>query len=197
MATNNAINANSSTPMPAINGGTGVSSPTIHGVLIAQGASGFTSLVPSAGQILIGTTAGDPAAAAISSGNGIVVANSSGAITVSATGGGMAWSTIAGTTQAAAVDNGYIIGNASQTTVTLPATAAIGASIKLMGSPTGTAGWILAANTGQTIKIGSSTTSSAGSLTSANQLDNVSVVCIVANTTWMVTSVISAGLTVA
>ena len=197
MATNNAINANSVTPMPTVNGGTGVSSPTAHGIVVAEGASAMVSLVLAAGQIPIGTTSGDPAAAAINSGTGIVVANSSGSITISATGGGVAWSTIAGTTQAAAVDNGYIIGNAGQTTVTLPATAAIGSRIQLMGSPTGVAGWILAANTGQTIKIGSATTSSAGSLTSANQLDNVSVVCIVANTTWMVSSVISAGLTIA
>jgi hypothetical protein len=72
--------------LPSANGGSGVSSPTAHGVLIAEGASAFTSIVLGAGQILIGTTASDPVAAAIGSGSGILVGNSSGAITVSNTG---------------------------------------------------------------------------------------------------------------
>lgn len=196
MATNNAINANAVTPLSAVYGGTGASSLTVHGLVLAQGASAMTSLVLGAGQLAIGTTAGDPSAATLTAGTGISISSVSGAITITATGAGASWSTISGTTQAAAVDNGYIIGNASQTTVTLPATAAIGATVELMGSPTGTAGWVLTANTGQTIKLGSSTTSSAGSLTSAHQLDNVTVVCIVANLTWMVSDVISSGLTV-
>lgn len=195
MATNNALNANAATPFSVVYGGTGVSSPTIHGIVLAQGASAMTSLVLGAGQIPIGTTAGDPAAAAINSGTGIIVANGSGSITVSATGGGMAWSTIAGTTQSAAVDHGYVSGNASQTTVTLPATAAIGSTVGVEGL--GAAGWILAANTGQTIKIGTGTTSSAGSLTSAASSDNVYVVCIVADTTWRVQTTNSNGLTIA
>ncbi len=72
--------------LPAANGGSGVSSPTAHGVLVAEGASAFTPIVLGAGQILIGTTASDPVAAAIGSGSGILVGNSSGAITVSNTG---------------------------------------------------------------------------------------------------------------
>lgn len=149
----------------------------------------------TAGQILIGTTAGAPAAAAINSGSGIVVANASGSITVSATGGGVAWVSIAGTTQAAAVNTGYIVANASQTTITLPATAAIGDTVKVRGL--GAAGWILAANTGQTIKYITATTSSAGSLTSAEQYDNIEVTCIVANLTWTVAYAATTGLTVA
>lgn len=196
MATNNSINANAVTPFSPTYGGTGVSNPTVHGLVLAQGSSGMTSLVLGAGQLAIGTTAGDPSAATLTAGTGISISSVSGAITITATGAGASWTTISGTTQAAAVDNGYIVGNASQTTVTLPATAAIGSTVELMGSPTGTAGWVLAANTGQTIKLGSSTTSSAGSLTSANQMDSVTVVCIVANTTWSVSAVISAGLTV-
>lgn len=107
----------------------------------------------------------------------------------------VAWSNISGTTQAAVVNSGYVIGNASQTTVTLPATAALGSIVAVQGK--GAAGWILAANTSQTIQIGQSATSSAGSLTSAHQYDSVEVVCITANTTWSVTRVLSTGLTVA
>ncbi len=72
--------------LPTANGGSGVASPTAHGVLVAEGASAFTPIVLGAGQILIGTTASDPVAAAIGSGSGILVGNSSGAITVNNTG---------------------------------------------------------------------------------------------------------------
>lgn len=165
-----------------------------NALLPASGGLG-TAVAPSAGQIPIGTSGNVYTPAAINSGTGIVVANGSGSITVSATGSGMAWTTTAGTTQAVAVDNGYISGNAAQSTFTLPATAAIGATAAVEGL--GAGGWILAANTGQTIKVGTGTTSSAGSLTSAAASDNVYVTCIVANTTWRVRSTNSTGLTIA
>jgi hypothetical protein len=104
--------------------------------------------------------------------------------------------TIAGTTQAAAVNTGYVVSNASQTTITLPATAALGSVVAIVG--TGAAGWILAANTAQTIKAAGQTTSSAGSLASGNAFDCIEVVCTVANTTWVARSMVSAaGLTIA
>ncbi len=178
------------------------SSNAVSGLATVNSASLVTngSGVPawqalSAGQILVGTTSGAPAATAINSGSGILVANGSGSITVSATGGGVSWASIAGTTQAAAVNTGYIVANAGQTTITLPATAAIGDTIKVRGL--GAAGWILAANTGQTIKYITATTSSGGSLTSAEQYDNIEVTCITANTTWTVAYAATTGLTVA
>ncbi len=66
-------------------GGSGVASPTAHGILIAEGASAFTPIVLSSGQILIGSTGIDPIAAAINSGNAILVANGAGSITVNVT----------------------------------------------------------------------------------------------------------------
>lgn len=104
------------------------------------------------------------------------------------------WSGIPGTSQPAAVNSGYIIQNASQTTVTLPATAAIGSIVAIAGL--GAAGWILAANTGQTIKVDGASTSSGGSLTSAGQYDSIEVVCVSANTTWVTRSAITAGFTI-
>ncbi len=126
------------------------------------------------------------------------VLTSDGTNWISSTGGGgsaFAYSLVSGTTQAAAVGNGYIIGNSSQTTITLPATAAVGSIVAVQGM--GAAGWILAANTGQTIQDGATVTSSGGSLTSANQWDTVQVVCVVADTTWSVSFVLSSGLTAA
>jgi hypothetical protein len=102
---------------------------------------------------------------------------------------------IAGTTQAAAVNTRYIVANAGQTTITLPTTFAIGDVVIIKGL--GAGGWILAAGTATTIRMGSSVTSSAGSLTSANQYDTVYVSGLVANTTWSVDYALSSGLTVA
>ncbi len=167
----------------------------LTGTLVVGNGGTGTATAPSAGQIPIGTSGGVYTPAAINSGSGIIVANGSGTITVSATGGGVSWTSIAGTTQAAAVNSGYIVANASQTTITLPATAAIGDTVKIRGL--GAAGWILAANTGQTIKYVTATTSSGGSLTSAEQYDNIEVTCIVANTTWTVASAATTGLTIA
>lgn len=64
-------------------GGTGLSNPTAHGIMVGEGASAMTPIVLTAGQVLIGTTSSDPSAAAINSGTGILVGNGSGSITVS------------------------------------------------------------------------------------------------------------------
>jgi len=149
----------------------------------------------SNGQLIIGSSGATPAAANITAGTGISVTNGAGSITIDCTVGGLTTTTIAGTTQAAAVDNGYIVGNASQTTITLPATFAIGALVKIKGF--GAGGWILAASAGDTIVIGQSVTSSGGSLTSAGNYDSIQVSGLVANTTWSVDYVYSAGVMIA
>lgn len=63
-------------------GGSGVSNPTAHGIMVAEGSSAMTPIVLSSGQILIGSTGNDPVPAAINSGTGILVANGAGSITV-------------------------------------------------------------------------------------------------------------------
>jgi len=193
MATNNAVNA--PFPLSATQGGLGIASPTAHGVLVAEGASAATPIVLGAGQILIGTTASDPSAATLTAGANINITSATGAITIAATGfGAFAWNDVSGTSQAAAINNGYIISNAGQTTVTIPATSAEGSVFAVQGK--GTAGWILQMNTGQTLHYGNSPTTSAGSLTSTNQWDSVFIVCVTANTTFAVVSSIG-NLTVA
>ena len=73
-------------PLTADLGGSGVVSPTAHGILVAEGASAFATMVLGSGQILIGSAGVDPVIAAINSGTGILVANGAGSITVSNTG---------------------------------------------------------------------------------------------------------------
>lgn len=108
---------------------------------------------------------------------------------------GFTWNDVPGTSQAAAINNGYITSNSAQTTVTLPATAPVGSVVSVQGK--GAAGWVLAANTGQTIQVGQVATTTAGSVTSAANYDSISVVCITANTLWAVTNVLSSGVTTA
>ena len=138
------------------------------------------------GQLIIGSTGATPTAATLTAGIGITISNGAGTITISSPDSGIAWNSIAGTTQTAVSDNGYIVANAAQTTITLPAICAIGDVVAIRGL--GAGGWILAGNTGQTIKAGSQTTSSGGTLTSGEQYDSVDVTCIVANTTWSVSA---------
>ena len=176
---------------------------TVEGLATANSAMIYTnsSGVPAwsasmtDGQLLIGTTGGSPAPATLTAGTGINITNAGGSITIDAVSSGMGWTLDATGTIAAAVDNGYICGAAGATTITLPATCAIGQVVAVEGL--GAGGWVLTANAGQTIQIGSGVTSAAGSLTSAAATDNVYVLCIVANTTWRVTTTNSAGLTIA
>ena len=108
-------------------------------------------------------------------------------------GGGLAWQSVAGTSQACAVNNGYIALNVAQTTFSLPATAAVGSVIAVQGH--GAGGWIVNANGGQTIAGGSEVSTSGGSVASQAGIDNVYLLCVVADTEWRITSAYSQGLT--
>lgn len=144
-------------------------SPNIaaHSIMISEAAGNQVGILLATGQVLVGLSGADPVATTLTA---------------------LFWADVSGTTQAAVVNTGYIISNASSTTVTLPTTAAEGSVVAIAGK--GAAGWILTAGTGQTIKFGNQTTSTAGTLSSTAQYDCVEVVCVTANTTWVVRSVI-------
>lgn len=171
---------------------------TNSAALVTNGSGVPAWQAVSSGQILIGTTAGAPTAAAINSGTGIIVANGSGSITISATGGGLAVATIAGTTQTAAVNTTYIALNSGQTTLTLPATYAIGDVIRLVGSTNNTGGWIVQTATGDTVRVNNATTSAGGTVTcTAVAGQCIELVCDVLNTSWVMTNTASVLLTTA
>lgn len=169
---------------------------TVNDAVLATDASGIpTWRALTDGQLLIGSSAGAPLAGNITTSGNISITNGHNTIALAGTGmASFTWNDVSGTTQAASAYSGYICSNAAQTTITLPATAAEGTVFAVQGK--GAAGWILQANTGQTIHLGSSATSSAGSLTSTNQWDSVQIVCVTANTTFAVISVVG-NLTVA
>lgn len=97
------------------------------------------------------------------------------------------WVEVTGTSQAAAVNRGYITNNAALVTVTLPATASVGDTAEVGGKSA--VGWKLAQNASQVIHFGTSntTTGTGGSLASTQRYDTVKLVCITANTDWLVT----------
>ena len=177
-----------STPVSAANGGSGVSSPTAHGILVAEGSSAFNPIVLTAGQVLIGTTASDPAAATLTAGTGINISSASGSITISNTGVAEMWVDQTTTSVTMAVNTGYVADNVGLVTFTLPTTAAFGSTFEIVGK--GAGGWAVAQNALQSIQFGSITTTvgTGGSLASSNTGDCIYLVCITANLAFAVKS---------
>ena len=116
-------------------------------------------------------------------------AGSSGSSGTSGVGGILPWTVVAGTSQTAAINNGYITNNAGLVTVTLPSTAAVGSVVEVAGL--GAGGWKVAQNAGQTIHFGNANTTAGtgGSLASTLTYDAIRLLNIVANTDWSVLSV--------
>jgi len=177
---------------------------TVTGLATANSAMIFTSStgVPAwtgsatNGQVLIGSSGASPALGTITAGTGISVTNGAGSITIASTGGGLTVTTISGTTQTAAVNNLYIALNAGQTTVTLPATYAVGDRISLIGATANTGGWIVTANTGDTVRVNNGTTTAGGSVTSSAVAgQTIELICDVANTSWVMIGTASVTLT--
>jgi hypothetical protein len=178
-----------STPVSVSNGGTGATSITAHSLILGQGTSAFTALgAATNGQIPIGSTGADPVLATITAGTGVSVTNGAGTITIAATGSGLAWSEITGTSASMVINTGYIANNAGLVTLTLPSTAAQGSVIRVTGK--GAGGWRIAQNASQTIFFGTSSTTTGvgGRLDSTATRDTVEIVCVTANNDWNVLS---------
>lgn len=147
-----------------------------------------TWLALTDGQLVIGSSAGAPAAATLTAGTGITITNASNSITIAASTGGFTWNNVTGTSASMAVENGYGANNAGLVTLTLPVTAAQFTEIQVSGI--GAGGWTIAQNANQLIHVGSvaSTTGVGGSVSSTNRYDQVTLLCVVANTEWAVTA---------
>lgn len=152
-------------------GGTGVnngsSTITVGGNTTFSGAYTFT-----------GTLTGNTSVTFPTSGTLATTANA-----------GLNWVAAPSTPVAMVATTGYIITDASQVTLTLPATAAVGTLAAVVGF--GAGGWILKPNSGQTISING--VSASTSITSGGATDCIEVICVVANTTWMTRSYVTAA----
>lgn len=98
----------------------------------------------------------------------------------------LTWTEVTGTSQAAAVNSGYIANNAALVTITLPDTAALGSIVRVCGK--GAGGWRVAQNAGETIHfLGQDTTTGVGGyLESNNTYASIELLCTVADTEWTV-----------
>lgn len=188
MATNNAINLTAAGLARYDGAGTftGVT-VTQHDLLIGAATNGITSLALINGQLAIGNTGNDPTAATITPGTGINITNGAGSITIAGVGGGLTWTVITASTQAAAINNGYACNYAGTLVVTLPAVSAVGTIVAVTGINPGN-GWQLAQNAGNQIFFGTSTSTSGatGYLQSTNTYDTVYVLCVTTSANWVV-----------
>lgn len=149
------------------------------------------------GQLYIGSTGNPPTASTLTAGTGINITNGAGSITISATSEGI-WNNIntAGPFTMI-VAQGYTCNNSDNPLIlNLPATASVGDYVEINGGST--TAWQVAQAAGQQIHVGNAITTlgATGYIQSTNQYDCVKLRCITANTTWTVTSMQSAGLTV-
>jgi len=149
----------------------------------ASGVPAWTGSMTN-GQILIGSTGATPVIGTITGTSGISVAVGAGTITLSGTGSGIGWNEITGASQTMAPDQGYVTNNAGLVTLTLPAVAAFGTVINIVGK--GAGGWRIAQGAGQQIQVGStaSTVGAGGYVESTNRYDSIELLCTTANTTW-------------
>ena len=148
------------------------------------------------GVILVGTGSGTFTALTVGTNDFVLTADSGqtsgvkwAAASSSVSPGGVgSWVDVTGTTQAMAVNTGYIADNAGLVTMTVPSTAAQGTVLRVAGN--GAGGWLIAQNASQNIKIGNQTTTTGagGSLASTNRYDQLELLCTVANTTWVAMS---------
>lgn len=188
-----------------------VSGTTNHSVQLGAANGALNSLANgTTGQLLTAQTGADPIWA--SSGgfaqsfitnpatgtaipaSGVLTFAGTGGITVSAAGSTVTingpssfitWVDVTAATQAMAINTGYTANSSSLITFTLPATAAYGTELYVVGKGTGL--WTIVQNASQIIHFGSvNTTVTTGSLSSTLQYDVVGLVCSVANTEWTV-----------
>jgi len=159
---------------------------TANRAALTTGATGIPVFVPlTNGQLIIGSTAGVPAAATLTAGPGISITNGSNSITISVSGGGTSWTDVTTPTQALAIESGYVTDRGGGVTYTLPATASLGDEIMIVGKLGITT---INQNANQQILMSSasSTVGVGGSVVGTNVGDCITLICITpgASTVW-------------
>ena len=110
-------------------------------------------------------------------------------------GGVLVWTGVAVST-AMVAGNGYFTTGGGALVMTLPVTAAAGTIIEIAGSAA--ASWAIAQNAGQSVQLGAvtSTVGVGGTVTSANAGDTIRMLCITADTKWVMLGSVTAGFAV-
>lgn len=145
---------------------------TAHGVLIGEGSGSIVATAPgTTGQFLVSNGASaDPS-----------FQTATPQLTVTP---------VAATTQAMTSNHTYIVNNAAQTTLTLPTTSAVGDILQVVGSALNAGGWLVNYTTGQIIwdNNGNTTITTGNAASAAVRAQVMTMICVVANTTWVITS---------
>jgi hypothetical protein len=191
MATNNAINLSSAGVITYDGAGTfSASTLTQNAVLVGGASNAISSQVLTDGQLVIGSTGNAPVAAQLTEGTGIAITSTSGSITISSVGGGFDWNIVTAASQTMVAHNAYVANNTGVVTLTLPATSAVGDTIQVAGMNSSGSWKIAQPNPATQIFFGSAQTTlgTGGYLQSTATYDNVTLTCISANATWIVTT---------
>jgi len=101
------------------------------------------------------------------------------------------WNTTSANVANMSVNNGYFaVSPGGALTLGLPATSVLGDVVRV--SLKGATSWQITQAAGQQVQIGSATTTlgAGGSLTSSAQGDSIELVCLTANTIWVVQSLV-------
>ena len=172
--------------------GSKLGNQTAHGVLVGEGTtSALTSLaVGTNGQVLVGSTGADPVFATLTSSDSTITFTAgAGTLSLQAVSGGQIWTATA-SNQTLAPSGSWISTKSGTVTFTLPATSAVGDMYSILNGSATAAGWTIAQNAGQNIQFGniSTTSGTGGSLSSSATGDCITLVAIVASTTWGVVS---------
>jgi hypothetical protein len=141
------------------NNAAGVVQSSIFLIPVADGAPGQSMITNGAGQLSFATIAGGVVAWNVVAVSGPMVAN-----------------------------NGYIANGGGLVTLTLPAVVAVGSAFRICAANANL--WSIAQNAGQSIQFDAlaTTVGVGGSLTATSIGDAIEIVCIVANTTFLVLS---------
>ena len=150
----------------------------------STGEDEVESFIPDSGTSPVTPTASGQVT--VTGTGGVSVVGGTNTLTFTGSGAGFDWNNVTGTTQAMVASNAYVANNAGLVTFTLPATAAFGDVFMVVGY--GAGGWAIAQNALQSIAMGAltSTVGITGSIASTLASNVVSIVCIVANTTFKV-----------
>ncbi len=160
----------STNPVPVSGGGTGDTSFTAYAVI----CGGTTSTDPLQSVASVGTT------------GQVLMSNGAGALPTFQNITGSGWTDQTTTPVTLTAGASYSANNAGTITFNMPASVAFGAEFEIRGQ--GAGGWLVNFNTGQTGHLSSAATTSGGSFASTNRYDCISILCTVANTTFVCTA---------
>jgi hypothetical protein len=145
------------------------------------------AVIDAAGDLVVGSGSDTATRLAIGSEGEVLMVKTS-ALSWEPIGVSTVWTVEAGASVAGAVNCGN---HATETTVTIPTTAAVGSVVRVSAMHA-TGKWKVAQNAGETIYVGnqSTTPGAGGYLESTARGDAVELVCVVADTDWIVVSMV-------